>query len=87
VSFVRPAFLEPVEPRQPSRLLEKVAFSIYAPINNLLGLDGVIKVDAVARAMRRAAIDPTYTSSVASNISKSPIGTRVFGYRNSELFQ
>jgi hypothetical protein len=37
--------------------------------------------------MRRAAIDPTYTSSVASNISKSPIGTRVFGYRNSELFQ
>ncbi|KAI8889381.1 NAD(P)-binding protein [Backusella circina FSU 941] len=87
VSFVRPAFMEPVEPRNPSRFVERVAFSIYAPINNLLGLDGVIKVDMVAKAMRRAALDSAYKPSTASNITKSPIGTSVFGYNNSELFQ
>ncbi|KAI8889380.1 NAD(P)-binding protein [Backusella circina FSU 941] len=87
VTIVRPAFLETVEPRTRPRLMESVAFSIYAPINNMLNLGGIIRVDTVAKAMHKAAMDATFKPSQASNISKSPIGTNVFLFPNADLYQ
>lgn len=87
VTIVRPAFLETVEPRTRPRWMESVAFTIYAPICNLLNLNGVIRVDTVAKAMHKAATDPAYKPFQASNISKSPIGTNVALFPNPDLYQ
>ncbi|KAI7870088.1 uncharacterized protein EV154DRAFT_453225 [Mucor mucedo] len=85
VSIFHPAFLEPVEPRKPFRLVETVAFAIYNPINRLFGLSYVTSVDTVGVAMHKVAENASIKPTDPKNIKKSTIGSLVSHFTNSEI--
>lgn len=48
--------MQPVEPRNPPRIIEKIAFHLYNPIDRLFGIGLVVGVETVGKAMHRVAV-------------------------------
>jgi oxidoreductase len=85
VSIFNPAFLETVEPRTRPRMMEHVAFTIFNPINRVLGLGQIINVGTVGKAMHRVAEDASIKPADTKSVKNSVIGSLVYYFPNSNI--
>lgn len=85
VSIFRPGLLEVVEPRTRPRLVEPLAVTIFKPIFNLFGYNGINSVDTVGKAMHKVAQDSSIKPADASSVKKSVIGSMVSAFNNNDI--
>lgn len=85
VSIFSPALLETVEPRTRPRMMDKIVMAVFRPINGLLGLDQIISVETVGKAMHRVANNSSLKPSDVNAVKTSTIGSLVSRFSNSDI--
>lgn len=65
--------------------MEHVAFTIFNPINRVLGLGQIINVATVGKAMHKVAEDASIKPAAATNIKKSVFGSLVYSFPNANI--